>query len=168
MGAILMDNFHEQLVSTEKSLAYKLANYGFYILIFLAIAFMRYIMVFGLYVVLAAAVFFIKKQLYVEYEYAFTNGEMDIDKIVEAKKRSRVLTFDIKNVELLAPEDSQYVKDFSNRPGKTVSLYPKNSHRKVYVAMITGGNERLQLRFTPDEETINLCYKYNPRAVKKS
>jgi hypothetical protein len=168
MGAILMDNFHEQLVSTEKSLTYKLANYGFYILIFLAVVSMSFIALFGLYLVLAAAVFFIKKQLYVEYEYAFTNGEMDIDKIVEAKKRSRVLNFDIKNAELLAPEDSQYVKDFANKPGRVLKLYPKNADRKVYVAMITRGNERLQLRFTPDEEILNLCYKYNPRAVKKS
>lgn len=162
-----MDNFYELLVSTKKSLTYKIANISFYVLILLAVMFMRYIFVFLLYAVLALAAFLIKKTLYVEYEYIFTNGEIDVDKILEMKKRKRVITFNIKNVELLAPEGSAYLKEFYNKPSKVLSLYPKDNSKQVYVAMVTGGNQRLQLRFVPNEELLDLCYKYNPRAVKK-
>lgn len=163
-----MDNFYEQLVSTQKSTAYKIVNAAFYVFAGLALVTLAAIPIFIGCLLLALAAFFGKKALYVEFEYAFTNGEIDVDRIVEAKKRKRLLTFNIKNVELIAPEDSYYVKDFSNKPSKTVTLFPGGTDKKVYTAMVTGGNERFQVRFTPDEELLNLCYKYNPRAVKKS
>ena len=163
-----MDNFYEQLITTHKTTAYKLVNAMLYIFGGLSLITLGSIPIFVTCLILAVAAFFLKKKLYVEYEYAFTNGEVDIDKIVEMKKRSRVLTFSVKNVELIAPENSQYVKDFSNRPNKVLSLFPNTTDRAVYVAMVTGGNERFELRFVPDEEFLNLCYKYNPRAVKKN
>jgi hypothetical protein len=143
-------------------------NAGLYVFGAIAILTVFLIPVFIVSLAIAVGCFFGKKKLYVEYEYVFTNGEIDIDKILEMKKRSRVLTFNVKDIELLAPEDSYYIKDFSNKPSKVISVYPKTSNEKVFVAMITGGTERVQLRFVPDEEFINLCYKYNPRAVKKS
>jgi hypothetical protein len=163
-----LDNFYEQLVAKQKSSAYKIVNAAFYIFAGLALLTLSAIPIFVVCLLLAVAAFFGKKALYVEFEYAFTNGDIDIDRIVEAKKRKRLLTFDVKNAELIAPEDSSYVKDFSNKPSKMVTLFPGGTDRNVYVAMVTGGNERFQLRFTPDEEFLNLCYKYNPRAVKKS
>lgn len=163
-----MDNFYEQLAATYKTTNYKLMNAGLYVFGAIAILTVFLIPVFIVSLAIAVGCFFGKKKLYVEYEYVFTNGEIDIDKILEMKKRSRVLTFNVKDIELLAPEDSYYIKDFSNKPSKVISVYPKTSNEKVFVAMITGGTERVQLRFVPDEEFINLCYKYNPRAVKKS
>ncbi len=162
-----MDNFYEQLITTYKTTTYKIVNASFYIFGFLALITLSALPIFGACVVLSAVAFFGKKKLYIEYEYVFTNGEIDVDKIVEMKKRSRALSFNIKNVELLAPEDSSSIKDFANKPDKVLDLYPKTTDKKMYVAMVTGGNERVQIRFVPDEEFLNLCYKYNPRAVKK-
>lgn len=162
-----MDNFYEQLITTYKTTAYKLVNAGFYVFALVALLSLSMLPVFVLCIALAAAAFFGKKKLYVEYEYVFTNGEVDVDKIVEMKKRSRAVTFNIKNVELLALENSQQVNDFINKPSKTLNLFPKTTDKNIYVAMVTGGPERIQVRFVPDEEFLNLCYKYNPRAVKK-
>lgn len=164
-----MDNFYEQLVTTYKTGKYKAANAMIVILGVVALfaLFTALIIPCLLCVAAAVAVFFLKKNFYVEYEYDFTNGEIDIDKIVDLKKRSRVLTFEVKDIELLALENSDYVKDFSNKPERVLNLYPETSESKIYVAMVTGGAERVQVKFVPDEEFINLCYKYNPRAVKK-
>lgn len=162
-----MDNFYEQLITTYKTTAYKIVNASFYVFGFLALITLSSLPIFILCAILSVAAFFGKKKLYIEYEYVFTNGEIDVDKIVEMKKRSRAANFNIKNVELLAPENSQSVKDFANAPTKVLNLYPKTTDRNLYVAMVTGGNERVQIRFVPDEEFVNLCYKYNPRAVKK-
>ena len=77
---------------------------------------------------MAVACFFYKQKLFVEYEYQFTNGEIDIEKIIEMKKRSKVVTFNIKEVGLLAPEGSDAVKDYSNKPkcySKVLSYYCK-------------------------------------------
>lgn len=164
-----MDNFYEQLIAAKASVAYKISNAAFYVLLVLAgLSLATNLILAALYVLLAVGIFFFKKNLYIEYEYIFTNGEIDIDKIIEMKKRKRVFSFSVKSVELLAPEDSYYVKDFANKPSKVISVYPKDNKEKVFVAMITGGSERVQLRFVPSEEMLNMCYKYNPRAVKKA
>lgn len=168
-----MDSFHEQLVTTHKTAKYTMANGATYVLGVLGIMLLGSGNVLGMIpgvLLLGAAVglFFLKRNFYVEYEYDFTNGELDIDKIYEMKKRKRVISFAIKNLDLLAPEDSYHVKDYSNKPDKVLKLYPDTTEAKVWVAMLTGGTERAMIKFVPNEELIELCYKYNPRAVKKS
>ena len=98
-----MDQFYEQLMVGKKTGVYNLANFGVYILGILGFLFISVNPIIGLILVIAAAgSFFYKKNLYVEYEYDFTNGEIDIDRILEMKKRKRIITFSIKDVELLA------------------------------------------------------------------
>lgn len=163
-----MDQFYEQLLVTKKTTLYKVANALMYIFaVFGVITFSINILIGILLIGSAGAIFFFKKKLYVEYEYDFTNGEIDIDQILEMKKRIRTLTFNIKDVELLANETSFYVKDFSNKPSKIMTFLPSSYEGKVYVAMLTGGNERVMIRFAPNEKFLNLCFKLNPRAVKK-
>jgi len=164
-----MDNLYEQLERIQKSFVYNLVNGFFYAFIFLGILLlMQGKIVFAIILLaIALASFFGKKYLYVEYEYSFVNGIIEIDAIFEMKKRKKVLEFDAKDIELLAAENSDYIKDFSNKPTEIKSYLPKISDKKVYIAMITGGKSRLQLRFVPDAEFLEYCRKYNPRAVKK-
>lgn len=165
-----MDNFYEQLVTTQKTVKYKIANSGVYV--FLALGFLATIL--GilipslLFLALAGVLFLVKKNFYVEYEYEFTNGDIEVDKILEMKKRSKIISFSIKEVELIAPEDSYHIKDFSNKPEKILNLYPVTADTQIYVAMVTGGKDRVQIKFVPNEKFLDLCYKYNPRAIKRS
>lgn len=163
-----MDNFYEQLLTTKKTIEYKMANIFMYVLFVFAVLSFSNIIFAVIFAGLAVGLFFLKKNLYVEYEYVFTNGTFDVDKILEMKKRKSVMSFDIKNVELLALEDSIYVKDFGNKPSKIVDYVPKTYEGKKYIAMLTGGNERIQIRLGLNEKMLNLCFKYNPRAVKKN
>ena len=163
-----MDNFYEQLVTTSKSSSYKMVNGATYVFAVIGIASFSANIIFAVLLIgLAAACFFYKPRLFVEYEYQFTNGEIDIEKILEMKKRSKITSFHIKEVGLLAPEDSNAVKDYSNKPNSIVKCYPSSSNEKVYVAMVTEGNNKMQLKFIPDERFLNHCLKYNPRAVKR-
>jgi len=164
-----MDNFYEQLESIEKPINYKIATalmYGFGVLAILCLSSMQFILCI-ISLLVAVAAFFMKRKAYVEYEYVFTNGVIDVDAIFEQKKRKRLLSFDAKDMELLAEVKSNYVKDFSNKPDKELNCFPAKSTKILYVAMITGGVERLQFTFTPDQRFLDLCYKYNPRAVKR-
>ena len=163
-----MDNFYEQLVTTSKSTSYKMVNGATYVLALIGIASFSANIIFAVVLIgLAAACFFYKPRLFVEYEYQFTNGEIDIEKILEMKKRSKVTSFHIKEVGLLAPEDSNDARDYASKPNSVVNCYPASSKERVYVAMVTEGNNRMQLRFIPNEKFLNHCFKYNPRAVKR-
>jgi hypothetical protein len=165
-----VDSFHEQLVTTQKTTKYKLSNGATYVFGVLAFLFLGGFNLIPGILFLAAAVglFFLKRNMYVEYEYGFTNGEIDIDKIYEMTRRKRAYTFSVRDLELLAPEDSYHVKDFSNKPDKVLKFYPDTTTSKVYVGMLTGGTDRAQIKFVPNEELLELCYKYNPRAVKRN
>ena len=163
-----MDHFYEQLIKTSKTSFYKTVNAATLISACIGIACFSINIILALvFLGVAVAGFFYKQRLFVEYEYQFTNGEIDIDKIIEMKKRSKITTFHIKEVGLLAPEESDAIKNYSNKPKNILKCYPSTSKAKVYVAMITEGSSRMQLNFTPDEKFLEHCYKYNPRVVKK-
>ena len=163
-----MDHFYEQLVTTYKTGFYRIINATsiVFALIGMSAISMNLIFAIGSFGV-AGACFFYKRNLFVEYEYQFTNGEVDIEKILEMKKRSRVTTFHIKQVGLLAPEGSDAVKNYHNKPSVIVKCFPATAEEKVYVAMVTEGNNKMQLRFIPDEKFLEHCFKYNPKAVKR-
>ena len=165
-----MDNFYEQLENTEETTNYKIMKIAMYVFGVIALLSLSTVQIIPCIfsVIVAAAAFFMKKKAYVEYEYVFTNGVIDIDAIYEQRKRKRMVSFDAKDMELLAEAESNYVKDFSNKPDKELSCFQAKTSKIVYVAMVTGGTERLQFRFTPDKGFLDLCYKYNPRAVKRA
>lgn len=163
-----MDHFYEQLITTPKTGFYKTVNVAMFVFALIGAAAINVNLIFAIILFgLAIACFFYKKNLFVEYEYQFTNGEIDIEKILEMKKRSKVVTFHIKEVGLLAPEDSDAVKDYPNKPAVILKCYPSTAKARVYVAMVTEGNNKMQLKFIPNEKFIEHCFKYNPKAVKK-
>ena len=169
-----MDSFYEQLVTTYKTGVYKFTGILPYVFIPIGIIFFlmgavsMVLAVIGIiFIAGGAAAYFLKKYLYVEFEYVFTNGEIDIDKIINVNSRKRVKSFDIKDAELVALEDSYEYKDFSNKPSAIINAFPKTCKDKVFVAVVTRGIEKFQLRFVPNSDFINYCFMRNPRAVKK-
>ena len=168
-GKYKMDAFYEQLVTSEKTSAYSVCNTLTYLLGglgVLSLGMMNFIVAIPL-IAIAAGLYFYKGNLFVEYQYDFTNGEIDVDKILEMKKRKRVVSFDIKKVELIAPENSDYVKSYSKSVVNTIDAVNSKSTDKVYNAYIMRDNQITKLRFVPNEKFLDFCYKYNPRAVKK-
>ncbi|MBU3227152.1 DUF6106 family protein [Clostridium algidicarnis] len=165
-----MDNFYEQLLTTKEHFAYKIANVLMYLIVILGVAglILGKFLLFIVFVLTAVGIFFFKKNLFIEYEYIFTNGEIDIDKIFEMKKRKRIISFNIKDVQIIAKDNSQYIKDFINKPNKVINLYPPNYNGEIFVAILNKGAETIMIKFAPDEKILNLAFKYNPRAIKKS
>lgn len=166
-----MDYFYEQLLRTQKTFAYKFVNISTYIFLCLALFFLgtRNIIFTVICVIMAVGMFFGKKYMVVEYEYSFTNGELDIDVIYEMKKRKRCVQFDLKDVELMAPKDSCYLKDFHNIPQKQKKLYNNNNCKDIYYVIVNVQKEgRVLLKIAPNNILLDMCYRFNPRNVKKS
>lgn len=83
--------------------------------------------------VIAAACFgayYLMTMLSIEYEYAFTNGELDIDIIYNKSRRKRVFNGDVKNFEVMAHvTDTAHTRDFSTA-----------TETKDYSSGVTGPN----------------------------
>ena len=103
-----MDNFAEQLVKRSETSADKakrliLIIVGvFFTVVIAGLAVLQLTKpIFAMLGLILAAVagygtYFAVQGSYVEYEYTFTNGELDVDKIVAKKKRTAMVSTDIK------------------------------------------------------------------------
>lgn len=165
-----MDNYYEQLVRSKETPKYIVARLGMIIFAVAAgfnlmVTKWLFALIFG---IIALISFFIKKMSFVEYEYIFTNGDIDVDIIYDQNKRKRVFNFAVKDIELLALANSDEVKNFSGNPGKVLKCYPSTSKEKVYAAMINKAGKRFRLIFVPNEKFVGMCFKYNPKAVKRN
>lgn len=117
-------------------------------------------------IVLAALVlwgaYYIIGGMYIEYEYIFTNGELDVDKIMGQRKRKRLITIDLKSVYRMglhdgtAPEQLSVV-DASNRESDSKSFIDFK-HSEL-------GNTRLV--FSPNEELSELIDSAISRSVSR-
>ena len=47
---------------------------------------------------------FLFRRMDVEYEYIYINGDLDIDKVMHKERRKHMLSVNVKDVEMLAPE----------------------------------------------------------------
>ena len=53
----------------------------------------------------------------VEYEYCFTNGALDVDKIIAARKRKRLTELNARDIEIMATIKNPAFKDYIKNRG---------------------------------------------------
>jgi len=123
------DVFKEQIVkrrTTFKDTAIRISLVLSVILIFVATVLVLFLQGIGI-IITAAATFgamYLMSFLSVEYEYVYTNGELDIDAIYNKSRRKRLFSAVVKDFEIMAHIDdknhehtlttAQEVKDFSS------------------------------------------------------
>lgn len=123
-------------------------------------------LLFLLIIVWALAVFFIKLQK-IEYEYTFTSGDLDIDKISGDYKRKRKMTIGMDAVELVAPADSHELDAFRNGGYKVLDFSANDANLKNYVMIASWQNARVKIIITPNEKMLDHMFTYGPRKVKR-
>ncbi|MBQ4528348.1 MAG: hypothetical protein II998_09775 [Clostridia bacterium] len=103
----------------------------------------------------------------VEFEYALTNSELDVDKIIRRKRRTNVVSIDVKafirfgkkseeNKELEAQEEYSRVIDATAN---------SKTHEDYYAVFFKNG-QKIKLYFNPTQKMIEVFKIYAPRVVK--
>lgn len=111
---------------------------------------------------------FLSSKRNIEYEYTVTNGDLDIDMIINQRKRKRVFSANCKDFEVVAKVGSeQYTKEI--RETKAVEDY---SSRKPeadlwFIYLKHSGTSKVIL-FEPQEKMIESFRTFIPRKVFKS
>ena len=113
--------------------------------------------------------FLYKLSFKIEYEYTLTNTLLDIDKIVAQSERSRLLSFDIKEIELMTPmsliNSSEYDGKF-----KTIAEACEDLGDLENTYCIIAETEkygRLRVVFTPDQGFIDVMAPMLGRRLRK-
>jgi len=122
--------------------------------------------IFGLIFAVAAGVgaYFIGLRSMIEYEYTYFDKELDVDVIYSMQKRKHLKTYDLTQLEVLAPVGSYHLDSFKNRDIKArdFSTHVPGNERNVYV-MYVGGSEKVI--FEPTPELIKTIANIAPRKV---
>lgn len=85
----------------------------------------------------------------VEYEYSFTNGELDVDKIMAKRKRKTLVSIDQKQIRVMAPYTAEYeseTKDYQiaqvmdvspskNAAGRWFIIYEDDTGKNVFLVL---------------------------------
>lgn len=163
-----MDIFIEKIVQKRKDTKDYLIIVG---IVFLALVLMllvlNYIpgMTFIFIIVIGYLGYLLITSRNIEYEYAVTNGDLDIDKIIAQRKRKRVFSANCRVFEIVAKLNSSHFSDhyksYKNQLNCTSSLNNEN----VYFAVLNYNKQQTVLYFEPSEKMLKNFKTFIPRKV---
>lgn len=171
-----MDNFAEQLVKRSETSADKAKRLiliiagVFFTVVIAGLAVLQLTKpIFAMLGLILAAVagygtYFAVQGSYVEYEYTFTNGELDVDKIVAKKKRTAMVSTDIKKFTAFG----KYTDGMDESEDMTVVIASDNIASHEYYADFQHEEYGLtRLIFAPDERILDNIKKSLPPQLKR-
>lgn len=160
-----MDDFYtEQLIKKQTSSKDTLKKVGLIAVTVLSV-FIAFMIPAGIIlpVVLIVIDVLVIRSLNVEYEYAFVNGDLDIDKIMNKARRKRVFSVDVEQMELLAPVGAVELMPY--KKVKTYDYTSGNKNAKVYALVSSDKGEVRQILFEPNETIVEGFFVKAPRKV---
>lgn len=171
-----MDSFAEQLVKREDTSSDKMKKYliyggGIFITIALVIlAVLKMGSTVSIIMLLLAGgagylTYFLGTSTYVEYEYAFTNGELDIDKIIAKRKRVELLSADVRKFTAFG----KYSEDIDDSDDLTTVISSDNiASHEYYADFECDKYGKTRLIFAPDEKILEYIMDFLPYSIKRN
>lgn len=162
-----MDKFYEQHLGTEKNSFYGLFTILMFFFVSLSVisifliltTFMfnvRMIVITLLLVLFAYIMMLIRDKQYSEFEYIFTNGNLQIDVIYNKRRRKTLLDIDVKEFEVFGN-----AMDIKLQKGTKKEIFiPWNCKEDRYVFVYNKGRKKAGY-IAPDEEMLKLINLYN-------
>ena len=103
------------------------------------------------------------KKMQLEFEYIITGTNLDIDKIIDKKKRLRLISFDLKTVEGIGI----YKHNFEGQAFEKVIHAERDlrGENNYFITLNHPKYSRVLIVFTPDERMIDGLKKTLPRSL---
>jgi hypothetical protein len=165
-----MDAFIEKLVVRQKDFKDKLIILGMIVAVLVLIPILLSIpSISSIVIIIIAGLVYITYRVIasknIEFEYIVVNDDIDIDKIISKKKRSRIFSASCKDFEILAKlNGSHYDDNFKNIRNRIEAVSSMNSN-DVYFAVLNYRGEKTIVFFEPDDRMLNVFKTYIPRKV---
>ena len=113
----------------------------------------------------AVLLFLRKDRLRAEFEYTFTNGELDFAQVFNNQKRKSLGTMRVKNVEAFGPVDSNEFRKLLNMPGLKRKNWFLNREAKLYYFYSQKESNKTMIVLEPSAELVEMIRKYLPRGA---
>jgi hypothetical protein len=151
------DVFKEQIIKRKPTLRDKVLR--FFIIVIAALVFLVvFFMLQGIGVIIGFAVCFAAymgmSYLNVEYEYVFTNGDLDIDIIYNRARRKRLFTGHVNNFEIMCHvEDKMHIGEFASAQ-ETRDYSSGVVGPNTYAFLTTHNSKRVKVIIEPNEKML--------------
>ena len=114
----------------------------------------------------AAVLLFLRKdQIKMEYEYTFTNGQMDFAQVFNNKKRKNLGTMNVRNVEACGLVASGSFQRYINMPGVKRTNWFLNREAELFYFYFQKDNNKRIIIIEPSEEMVDYIKHYLPRGA---
>ena len=114
---------------------------------------------------IAVLLFLRRDRLKTEYEYTFTNGDLDFAQVFNNQKRKTLGTMRVKNVEAFGPVDSNNFRKIINMPGLKKRNWFLNRDAKLYYFYYQKETNKNVIILEPSEELVGMIRKYLPQGA---
>ena len=114
---------------------------------------------------IAVGLFLYRDRLRTEYEYTFTNGDLDFAQVFNNQKRKTLGTMRVKNVEVFGPVDSNGFRKLINMPGLKRRNWFLNRGSKLYYFYYQKESVKNIIVLEPSEELVDMIRKYLPHGA---
>lgn len=163
---MLQDVFVEHTVKRREIVTLKPLYY--ISIVFLVICFLLGVM-FPLFFAPGAMFLFmmlwIRSFMNLEFDYTYTNGELDIAKVKSGSKRKELVSIAQGELVVMAPSHTDPVKSYIGRKMKTYDCTSHDAGMKYYVLIFRKNGREMKLLFQPNDEIIDRIKRTNTRIV---
>jgi len=119
---------------------------------------------------IGAAVFlFLRKdRIRTEYEYTFTNGDLDYAQVFNNQKRKNLGTMRVKNVEAFGPVASESFRKLINMPELARKNWFLNRGSDLYYFYFQKEGKKTMIILEPSREMVEMVRKYLPHGAYRA
>ncbi len=167
-GKNMSDLYQEILIQRETPFVNKLIKAALIVftVLLVIVAFLLHPLLLVAAVIFGCVSFFyLIPKLEVEYEYLYVNGELDIDVIYSKQKRKKVASYNVNDLEILAPERSHALDAYRNRNLKVRDFSSGKEGAKTYLFVFNTDKGQEMLKAEPGEIILNDMRRLAPRKV---
>lgn len=170
-----MDNIYEQFIYSKSDGTAQIKFFSFAIsaIVLLILAAVSLVIAFqqSMWALLAATAvtgvagvfaWLKKDNAYIEYEYSYTLGDLEVAKIINNKRRRILCKFDCKDIEAFGKISTSAYQRYANNPNikKVYATFLKLAERDVYYMFYVGKKAKYLIHFEPDDEMLTYIKKH--------
>ena len=152
---------YEQTIKRTQSNEEKLVNLGILaagiVGILVSFVVLRGLFIIAVVVILLIEYFVLLPRRSIEVEYSFFDQVLEISYIYNKEKRKTKLEIDMRNVETIAPTDSEEIRAY--HPQKELDFSSGEENRDTYSIMVRLGSQLTKVIVEPNEKMLLLLKK---------
>lgn len=136
------------------------------------LAFTMSVLTYGLSVPLCAGIYFLAwwftTNNSIEFEYIFTNGELDVDKISGKRKRKRYVTISVSKFDVCEKAEGERFQNYQKDPNIKVKFDASKgagTENRYYAVFTNKEGNRMLMLFSPASGLLEDMKRYNPMRI---